>query len=198
MKIGVLALQGDFREHLAMVSRLGVDNIAVRSAGELKGLNGLIIPGGESTTALILMHNFGLIEPIRKLAKNGMPIMGTCAGMIHLAKEVLSPNMETLGLMDITVRRNGFGRQIDSFEIDIPITILPGGSFHAIFIRAPVIERVGPAVEVLARLPDDKAIAVKEENLVALAFHPELTLDTRLHEYFLAMASSSKIIENKP
>jgi 5'-phosphate synthase pdxT subunit len=198
MKIGVLALQGDFREHLAMVSQLGVDNIAVRSAGELKGLNGLIIPGGESTTALILMHNFGLIEPIRKLAKNGMPIMGTCAGMIHLAKEVLSPNMETLGLMDITVRRNGFGRQIDSFEIDIPITILPGGSFHAIFIRAPVIERVGPAVEVLARLPDDKAIAVKEENLVALAFHPELTLDTRLHEYFLAMASSAKIIENKP
>jgi len=191
MKIGVLALQGDFREHLAMVSRLGVDNIAVRSAGELKGLNGLIIPGGESTTALILMHNFGLIEPIRKLVKNGMPIMGTCAGAIQLAREVLNHHMETLGLMDITVRRNAFGHQLNSFETDIPISILPEGPYHAIFIRAPIIERVGPGIEVLAKLPDGKAIAVKEGNLVALAFHPELTLDTRLHEYFLTMVSQN-------
>jgi len=190
MRIGVLALQGAFIEHEHVLARLGVQPVEVRLPEHLEGLAGLIIPGGESTTMGLLAQKWGLLEPLREFARSGRPLWGTCAGMILLAKEVVDgvPGQPILGLMDITVRRNAFGRQVDSFEDDLAVPVLGDPPFHAVFIRAPVIERVGAEVEVLATLEDGTAVAVQQGNLLATAFHPELTRDERFHRYFLKLA----------
>ncbi len=188
MRIGVLALQGDFQEHIAVLRRLGVDAVEVRLPHELEGLNGLIIPGGESTTLGKLATDYGLIEPLRAFGR-ARPTWGTCAGLIFMAKDV-GRDQPTLGLMDIAVDRNAFGRQVQSFEVDLDIPILARGDtskrpFRAVFIRAPAIRRVGPGVEILARLEDGTAVAARQGHLLATAFHPELTGDDRFHRYFV-------------
>lgn len=193
MRIGVLALQGAFIEHIGILQRLGVEASPVRLPGELNSLDGLIIPGGESTTILNLMQNFNLIQPLRELAQSGLPILGTCAGMICLAKKVsdsIDNSMETLALMDMEVKRNAFGRQVDSFETVLPVSALGHEPFPAVFIRAPIVERAGPQVEILAKLPNDVVVAAKQGKLLATAFHPELTDDLRLHSYFLKIVAS--------
>jgi 5'-phosphate synthase pdxT subunit len=189
MKIGVLGLQGSFIEHIAMLSRLGIETVDVRLPESLDAISGLIIPGGESTTISKLLRDFKLTEKIKKLGKAGLPILGTCAGLIMLANRVTGNSVEPLGLMDITVNRNAFGRQVDSFEADIPVTVLGEKPFPCVFIRAPVVEYVGEGVEVLARLQNGRIVAAKQGKLLALAFHPELTADTRFHEYFLTLAT---------
>jgi 5'-phosphate synthase pdxT subunit len=189
MRIGVLALQGDFREHVEMLKRMGVEAGEVRRAHELEGLDGLIIPGGESTTIGKIATEYGLIEPIRELVQAGKPVWGTCAGLIMLARDV-GVRQPLLGVMDVKVKRNAFGRQVDSFEADIDAPAVANGDqqqFHAIFIRAPLIEAVGPGVEVLAKLEDGTIVAARQGNLLATSFHPELTRDTRFHEYFVGM-----------
>jgi len=194
MKIGVLALQGDFLEHIQVLKRLGVTGVEVRLPRDLEGLDGLIIPGGESTTIGKLAEQYDLIEPIRQLAAS-KPIWGTCAGAIFLSKDIHRPQ-PLLRLMDIVVERNAFGRQVDSFEADLDVPVLgPAGNgqprpFHAIFIRAPLIERVGEGVEVLAKLSDGRIVAARQNNLLATSFHPELTSDDRLHQYFLNLTNS--------
>jgi len=185
MRIGVLALQGGFIEHISMLAKLGVKATPVYKTDELEGIDGLIIPGGESTTMLNLMHNFGILEPLKEKVHSGLPIMATCAGIVLLAKEVSNPGMETLSLMDIAVKRNAFGRQVDSFEASVDIPVLGKEPFPAIFIRAPLIESVSPDIEILGRLADGKFVAVRQERLLAISFHPELAQDTRLHRYFL-------------
>lgn len=192
VKIGVLALQGDFREHREVLDRLGVAASEVRVAKDLVGLDGLIIPGGESTTIVKLMRSSGLLDPLRKLATDGFPMWGTCAGMILLAKRLDHTGTPALQAMDIHVRRNAFGRQVDSFEADLSIAGLDGGPFRAVFIRAPIIEYVGPAVEVLARLADGTPVAARQGPLLATAFHPELTPDPRFHLLFLEMVRQSR------
>ncbi len=189
MRIGVLALQGAFVEHEAMLRRIGAQTWQVRLPRDLEGLDGLILPGGESTSIGFLAERRGLLEPLQEFARSGRPVWGTCAGMILLAKEIVDgvPGQPILGLMDITVRRNAFGRQVNSFETDLEVPVLGDPPFPAVFIRAPVIERVGPEVEVLARLEDGAPVAVRQGNLLATAFHPELTADPRFHRYFLAM-----------
>ncbi len=190
-RIGVLAVQGAFAEHEAMLARIGVDSVEVRLPEHLEGLDGLIIPGGESTTIGQVAERWGLLEPIREFARSGQPLWGTCAGMILMAKEVVDgvPGQPLLELMDVAVRRNAFGRQVDSFEADLEVPVLGEAPFHAVFIRAPSIERVGEGVEVLARLEDGKVVAVRQGNLLATAFHPELTEDARFHRYFLEICS---------
>jgi 5'-phosphate synthase pdxT subunit len=183
--IGVLALQGDFREHREVLERLGAIAPEVRLPRDLEGLDGLIIPGGESTAIVRLMRTSHLLEPLRKLADDGFPIWGTCAGMILLAKRLDESGMSGLEAMDIAVRRNAFGRQVDSFEADVYVSALGDPPYRAIFIRAPIIEDVGPAVEVLARLPDGTPVAARQGHLLATAFHPELTSDHRFHQFFL-------------
>jgi 5'-phosphate synthase pdxT subunit len=190
MKIGVLALQGDFIEHIRLLKKMGVKALPVRRPDQLKAVDGLVIPGGESTTMLNLMHSYNLFQPIRELAQGGLPLMGTCAGMILLAKRVSHPDMETLSLMDIEVRRNAFGRQVDSFEVELDMPFLGNGPFPAVFIRAPLIESASPEVDILSRLTDGTIVAARQENLLALAFHPELGGDARIHRYFLEIASS--------
>ena len=185
--IGVLALQGDFREHREVLDRLGIAAPEVRLPRDLAGLDGLIIPGGESTTIVRLMRSSALLDPLRKLAGDGFPMWGTCAGMILLAKSLDDTGTPALQSMDIHVRRNAFGRQVDSFETDLSIAGLDGGPFRAVFIRAPIIEDVGPAVDVLARLADGTPVAAREGRLLATAFHPELTSDARVHAFFLHM-----------
>lgn len=184
MKIGVLALQGAVAEHIQMLSSLGAEAVPVRLPSELEGLDALIIPGGESTTIGKLLSDYSLLEPIRRLAKKGFPIFGTCAGLVLLAKKVPNLKLEPIGMMDIQVKRNAFGRQVDSFEADLKIPALHDGSFHGVFIRAPIIEKVDSNVDVLCQL-NGKPVAVKQGNMMACAFHPELTGDTRLHKYFL-------------
>jgi pyridoxal 5'-phosphate synthase pdxT subunit len=191
MRIGILALQGAFVEHSHVAERLGAEAVAVRLPAQLHGLDGLIIPGGESTTMSRLMAEYQLLQPLRNLAKDGLPILGTCAGMILMAKSVPDFALQTLELMDITVRRNAFGSQVDSFEADLEMPVLGRPPFHAVFIRAPIIEAADSAVEVLARLPDGAAVAARQGKLLAVAFHPELTTDVRLHQYFLDMVASS-------
>ena len=191
VKIGVLALQGAFVEHIHILRRLGVEAVEVRTAKELHGMDGLIIPGGESTTMLKLARHYHLVKPLQQMVKKGKPIMGTCAGMILLANKITESDMQTLCLMDIEVRRNAFGRQVDSFETDLAVPAIGDEPFHAIFIRAPYIEHVGNGVEALARLDDGTVVAVRQKNLLALAFHPELSHDTRLHEYFVDMVKES-------
>lgn len=191
MKIGLLALQGDFAEHEAILHRLGVETCQVRLPDHLQGLDGLIIPGGESTTIGKLAQDFGLIEPIRSFAGQHA-IWGTCAGSIFLSRDVRR-SQPLLQLMDITVERNAFGRQVDSFELDLEIPCLREVSaqeplFHAIFIRAPLIESINPPAQPLASLPDGRIVAARQAKLLATSFHPELTGDVRFHQYFLEMA----------
>ena len=185
MKVGVLAVQGDFAEHIAVLKALGAEVQEVRVPRQLEGLQGLILPGGESTTFSRLMDVYHLSEPIVQLAHDGTPVWGTCAGMIMMARELTDPIPNPLGLIDIGVVRNAFGRQIDSFEADLDIPSLGQPPFHAVFIRAPDIFRVGEDVDVLARLDEGQPVAVQQGNLLATAFHPELTQDDRLHRYFL-------------
>jgi 5'-phosphate synthase pdxT subunit len=189
MRVGVLALQGTFVEHIAILQRLGVEAPPIRLPHELDTLDGLIIPGGESTTMLRLMESFELIQPAKEMTRYGLPIWGTCAGMILLAKDVSNYEMETLGLMDTKVRRNAFGSQVDSFEADLQIPLAGRELFHAVFIRAPIIEEAKPTVEILSRLPDGTIVAIRQNRLLACAFHPEFTDDSRFHSYFLNMAS---------
>lgn len=183
MKIGVLALQGAFIEHSKMLARLGVTAVEARLPHQLAELDGLIIPGGESTTIGKLASAYGLIEPLRQFAA-AKPTWGTCAGMIFLAKDIGRQQQPILGAMDITVDRNAFGRQINSFETDLAIAEIGDQPFHAVFIRAPVVTAVETPVEVLARLDDGRIVAVRQGHLLATAFHPELTDDLRLHSYF--------------
>ena len=188
MIIGVLALQGDFTEHLAMLSRLGIQAREVRLPDDLESLDGLIIPGGESTTIGKLAVDFNLIEPLRNFGKK-KPIWGTCAGAIFLSKDARRVQ-PLLGLMDITVERNAFGRQVESFEADLDIPALDGDKkkpVHAVFIRAPLIEKVSGKARALSSLPDGRIVAAQEGHLLATAFHPELTGDDRFHRYFIKM-----------
>ena len=189
MRVGVLGLQGTFIEHIGILRQLGVKAPPIRLPHELNTLDGLIIPGGESTTMLRLMESFRLIQPIRKMAQEGLPIWGTCAGMILLSKDVSNYEMETLGLMDTKVRRNAFGSQIDSFEADLEIPTIGKRPFHAVFIRAPIIEEAKPAVEIMSRLPDGTIVVIRQNRLLACAFHPEFTNDLRFHTYFLNVVS---------
>jgi 5'-phosphate synthase pdxT subunit len=192
MKIGVLALQGDFAEHVSMLKKIGVETAEVRLPDQLKGLDGLIIPGGESTTIGKLAAAYNLIEPLREFGKN-RAIWGTCAGAIFLSKDI-GRDQPLLGLMDIKVRRNAFGRQIDSFETDLEIDELFKATgtehpYHAVFIRAPIIESVGGNAKALSTLEDGRIVAARQGHLLATSFHPELTDDTRFHEYFISLAS---------
>lgn len=181
-------MQGDFAEHCHVLRSIGVAVAEVRLPAQLDGLDGLIIPGGESTTLSRLMSLYGLREPIAEFAARGKAVWGTCAGMIMLASEITEQDPVPLALMDVGVQRNAFGRQIDSFEQDLTIKGLGPVDYHAIFIRAPVIIRVGSAVAVLAALPDGRPVAVQQGNLMATSFHPELTADARIHRYFVALA----------
>jgi 5'-phosphate synthase pdxT subunit len=191
MKIGVLALQGDFAEHVVMLRRLKVETAEVRLPDQLGGLDGLIIPGGESTTIGKLSEDFGLMEPLRQFGQRHA-IWGTCAGAIFLSKDARR-HQPLLGLMDITVERNAFGRQVDSFELDLDIPELKRATgtkeaYHAVFIRAPIIETVSGEARVLASTPDKRIVAALQGHWLATSFHPELTRDTRFHEYFLSLA----------
>ncbi len=190
MKIGVLALQGDFAEHQVMLEKLGTEVVQVRLARDLEGLNGLIIPGGESTTIGKLATEFGLMEPLRLFGKEHA-IWGTCAGAIFLSKDARR-SQPLLGLMDIVVERNAFGRQVDSFEVglDVPDLAKDGENalFHAVFIRAPLIESVGKGVAVMATLEDGRIVAARQGHLLATSFHPELTADDRFHRYFMELS----------
>jgi 5'-phosphate synthase pdxT subunit len=189
MKIGVLALQGAFREHLDVLDAIGVEGVPVRLPKDLEGVSGLILPGGESTTMRHLIERWGLAEPIRRLAATGAPLYGTCAGMIVLSKEIVGGEPPILPLLDVTVQRNAFGRQLDSFEADLSVPVLGDRPVHAVFIRAPVIESVGPDVDVLARLDDGRIVAVRERNVIATSFHPELAGETRFHRLVTTMAA---------
>ena len=185
--IGVLALQGDFREHLAVFAGLGVDAITVRRPEDLERVSGLVIPGGESSVMDKLSRLFGLAEPLRAAVASGLPVYGTCAGLIMLADSVLDSidGQQTLGGFDVTVRRNAFGSQLDSFETNLDVPALGEPPVHAVFIRAPVVERVGDGVTVLSALDDGRIVAIEQGNLLGTAFHPEITGETRFHEYFL-------------
>jgi 5'-phosphate synthase pdxT subunit len=196
-RIGVLAVQGDVREHLSALAGCDVPARTVRRPAELDEVDALVIPGGESTTMSKLVDEFGLLEPIRKRIADGMPAYGSCAGMIMLATEVLDGRPDQRGFDGIamTVRRNAFGRQVDSFEAPIELTGVPGPRFHAIFIRAPWVEQVAPEVEVLGRVTEGPAagrvVAVRQGNLLATAFHPELTGDVRVHRYFVELVRAA-------
>jgi 5'-phosphate synthase pdxT subunit len=192
MKIGVLALQGAFAEHLAVLKRLNVDAVPVRLPHQLAELDGLIIPGGESTTITKLMVNYNLAHKISELAKKNFPIFGTCAGMIVIASGVANGKIAPIGAMAIKVRRNAFGRQVDSFETELAIPALGKKPFVGVFIRAPLIESVGTGVEVLARLPNGTIVAARQGKLLVCAFHPELTDDLRFHQYFLDIISGKR------
>jgi pyridoxal 5'-phosphate synthase pdxT subunit len=190
VRIGVLALQGAFAEHLAMLGSIGVDGVAIRLPRDLDDVSGLIIPGGESTTMRRLIERWELRDSILDLAARGAPIFGTCAGMIVLARDIEGDETPVLPLLDVTVRRNAFGRQLDSFETDVPVPVLGDDPVHAVFIRAPVIDRVGDAVDVMARLEDGRVVAIRERNIVATAFHPELAGEPRFHRLVATMASA--------
>ncbi len=190
MTVGVLALQGDFREHSAILRQLGADPLEVRLPRQLASVNHLIIPGGESTTIGRLLALYGMLEPLRARAGRDLAVWGTCAGAILLAREILDQKQggqPTLSVMDITVRRNAYGGQLNSFELPIDAPAFGEGPLHGVFIRAPLIEAVGQGVEVLARLPDGAIIAARQGRLLATTFHPELTADARVHRYFLEL-----------
>src|SRR5258707_14502984 len=189
MRIGVLALQGAFREHLRILAAIGIEGVPVRLPRDLEGVAGLILPGGESTTMRQLIERWGLRQPILELASSGAPLFGTCAGMIVLAREIAGGEPPILPLLDVTVERNAFGRQLDSFETEVSVPILGDTPVHAVFIRAPIVERTGPDVDVLARLDDGRVVAVRQRNILATAFHPELAGATRFHRLVAAMAS---------
>jgi len=188
-RIGVLALQGAFAEHVAVLRAVGAEPVEVRLPAQLEGVAGLVIPGGESTTMRRLIARWGLREPIMALAASGRPVFGTCAGMIVLARELAGGEEPVLPLLDVTVERNAFGRQLNSFETELEVPLLGDRPVHAVFIRAPVIGRVGPDVDVLARLPDGRIVAVRERNVLATSFHPELAGETRFHRLLVTMAA---------
>ncbi len=190
--IGVLALQGDFAEHAAVLRRLGAKAVEVRLPEQLGDLDGLIIPGGESTTISRLLHQWGLLEPVRTRAQQGMAVWGTCAGAILLAERAPDLDQEGLRLMDICAVRNAFGRQVDSFEVLLAVPMIGPEPFRGVFIRAPAITDVGSGAEVLASLKDGTAVAAKQGRLLATAFHPELTDDTRFHRFFLNLAANGR------
>ena len=200
VRVGVLALQGDFAEHVQALKRLGAEASEVRLPRDLEGIQALIIPGGESTTIGKLAVSYGLIEPLKEFAAKH-PVWGTCAGAIFLSKDARRAQ-PLLGLMDIDVQRNAFGRQVDSFEVDLDVPALAGPDdgrpppFHAVFIRAPLIERVGPGVEVVGRLPDGRIVAARQGRWLATSFHPELTGDDRFHRYFLSLAAGPKRVRS--
>jgi 5'-phosphate synthase pdxT subunit len=189
MRIGVLALQGAFAEHVVALRAIGVEAVEVRLPEQVVDIDGLILPGGESTTMRRLIDRWGMRQPILDLAASGAPLFGTCAGMIVLAKEIDGGEDPILPLLDVAVRRNAFGRQLDSFETDLPVPLLGDHPVHAVFIRAPVIDRMGPDVDVLARLPDGRIVAVRERNVIATSFHPELAGETRFHRLVAMLAS---------
>ncbi|GAA4743734.1 pyridoxal 5'-phosphate synthase glutaminase subunit PdxT [Amnibacterium soli] len=188
-RVGVLALQGDFREHLAVLTELGADAVPVRRARELEQVAGLVIPGGESTVMDKLSRAFGLREPLQERIAAGMPVYGTCAGLIMLSDRVRDalPDQQTLGGLDVTVRRNAFGTQVDSFETDLDVELLDGPPVHAAFIRAPIVEEVGPSAEAVATLDDGRVVAVRQGTLLGTSFHPEITGETRFHRHFLGL-----------
>lgn len=186
-RIGVLALQGDVVEHVASLERAGARAVAVKSLEDLSGVDALVIPGGESTTVMKLLERAHLVRPIIERVQGGMPLWGTCMGMIVAAREVADLDQPTLNLLDITVRRNAFGRQNESAEVELSIPALGDAPFHAIFIRAPWIERCGQGVELLAQR-DGRGVMVRDRNVLATSFHPELGGDPRVHRYFLEMA----------
>ena len=189
MRIGVLALQGAFAEHVSTLRAIGVEPVEVRLPRHLDDVDGLIIPGGESTTMRRLIDRWGLREPILDLAETGAPIFGTCAGMIVLAHDIAGEAEPILPLLDVTVHRNAFGRQLESFETELDVPLLGDRPVHGVFIRAPVIERTGPGVEVVATLPDGRIVAVRERNVIATSFHPELAGETRFHSLVATMAA---------
>jgi 5'-phosphate synthase pdxT subunit len=189
VRIGVLALQGAFIEHIRALESIGVEGVKVRLPGDLDGIGGLIIPGGESTTMRHLVERWDLRAPILQLAARGAPMLGTCAGLIVLARTIAGGEPPILPLLDVVVQRNAFGRQLDSFETDVEVPVLGERPVHAVFIRAPVVESIGPGVDVLARLDDGRIVAVRERNVIATAFHPELAGETRFHRLLATMAS---------
>lgn len=190
MKIGVLAVQGAFAEHIRILTEIGVKAVAVRLPRDLEDVAGLIIPGGESTAMRKLIDRWGLRQPILDLANRGAPLFGTCAGMILLSKQITDGDEPVFPLLDIDVKRNAFGRQLDSFEADLAVPVLGDRQVHAVFIRAPVVERVGPDVDVLAQLEDGRVVAVREGQVIATAFHPELAGETRFHRLVATMAAA--------
>jgi 5'-phosphate synthase pdxT subunit len=194
MPIGVLALQGDFREHIQTLLQCGEQAVEVRTPADLNRSDALIIPGGESTTIQKLATNYGLFGPIQKKIASGFPVFGTCAGLIMLADGILDgvEGQKGFGGLDISVRRNAFGNQLDSFETDLAFTGIDGPKIHAAFIRAPIVETVGESVQVLSTLDDGRIVAVKSGNLLGISFHPEVTGEKRIHQFFLDMVSKSK------
>ncbi len=189
-KVGVLAIQGDFAEHCKILRDLGVQAPEIRLPDQLDDVDGLVIPGGESTTITKLMEIYGLVDPIKRFVQSGRPLWGTCAGMIVSSRNVIGDVLVPMDLIDLDVRRNAFGSQIDSFEADLPVPILGDPPFHAVFIRAPWIERMGPSVELISRLRDGTPVAARQENVLVTSFHPELTNDTRFHNLFIHMGRS--------
>ncbi|MEA2677363.1 MAG: pyridoxal 5-phosphate synthase pdxT subunit [Chloroflexota bacterium] len=185
----MLAVQGAFAEHIAVLREIGVEAVPVRLPADLEGLSGLILPGGESTAIRKLIDTWGLRQPILDLAERGAPLFGTCAGMILLSNEITDGDAPVFPLLDIGVKRNAFGRQLDSFEADINVPVLGDRPVHAIFIRAPIVERVGADVDVLAQLEDGRVVAVRRGNIIATAFHPELAGETRFHRLIATMAA---------
>lgn len=187
--IGVLALQGDFREHRQTLAAIGVESVEVRTLADLSKSAGLIIPGGESTVMQKLAVAYDLFEPIHDALKGGLPAFGTCAGLIMLADEIIDgiPGQAGFGGLDVSVRRNAFGNQLDSFEVDLEFQGVDGPPVHAAFIRAPIVERVGPGVEILSQLTDGRVVGVRQGNLMGISFHPEVTGETRIHELFVNM-----------
>jgi 5'-phosphate synthase pdxT subunit len=191
LRVGVLALQGDFAEHIEVLASLGVEGCEVRTLAQLQDVDALIIPGGESTTIARLLLIFELMEPLRAAIEGGLPVWGTCAGAILLAKDVPGLDRPPIGVMDIGVERNAFGRQVDSFNRELEFAGIEGPPVLGVFIRAPVIASTGEGVEVLSTLPDGRIVAARQGRMLATAFHPELTGDTRLHELFLELATGA-------
>ena len=190
MKIGVLALQGAVVEHETLLRAIGVEPVPVRLPQHLEGLAGLILPGGESTTMRKLIDRWGLREPIRALIDRGAPVLGTCAGLILLARDIVGGDEPVFPVLDVSVKRNAFGRQLDSFEADLEVSVLGDAPVHAVFIRAPVVETVGAEVDVLGRLQDGSVVAVRQRNVIATAFHPELSGEARFHRLLTTMAGA--------
>ena len=190
-KIGILAIQGDVQEHTLVLNQIGVEVAEVRLPDELDDLDGLIIPGGESTTIIQLIDLYGLRNPLISKIQSGMPTWGTCAGMIVLAGSLIDERPEPLHLMDIEVSRNAFGAQVDSFESFIPVKHIGGSKIRAVFIRAPVVTKVGKNVEIMAKLDNGIPVCVRDQNMLATAFHPELTEDNRIHQYFVDLVNQN-------
>lgn len=197
LRVGVLAFQGDVREHILVLERLGAEVIKVRRPEELASIDGLVIPGGESSVMDKLVRLFGMYEPLKAAIVSGLPVFGTCAGLIMLSNNILDAmdDQKTLGGLDVDVRRNAFGTQIDSFETNLSMPTVTNDPIAATFIRAPIVERVGSGVTVLARLDDGRIVAVEEGNLLGISFHPEVNGDTRIHEYFLGRVAASRELQ---